>query len=243
MKNLKNAFGFLKQKTKLELKQKLNKFQKFIDINQKLIFKIIFIFYAFWIALMFFVHEPWRDEAQAWLLARDCTFLQLLSQLKYEAHPVAWYLLIWPLAKSGAPFDAMRVLHGAATLSCAGVICFKLRRSPLIKLLYLFASPMFYEFSAVARNYSIGVLALLCLTHCYERRFTSRKYAAAACLFVLLNSNLYATVVGTAIIGGEIFLAVYNIREKKPPFEKNEKPGAVLFFSTAVFSYVIIYLI
>jgi hypothetical protein len=203
----------------------------------------IFIFYAFWIAFAFFFHEPWRDEAQAWLLARDCNFLQLLSQLKYEAHPVMWYLLIAPLAKAGAPFDAMRIFHGLITLACVGLICFKIRRHFLIKLLYLFASPMFYEFASTARNYSIGILALLGLTLCYENRFTSKKYIFAACLFVLLNSNLYATVVGIAIIGGEIFLAAYNIYEKKPAFEKNEKFGAVLFFSAAVISFALIYLI
>jgi hypothetical protein len=80
----------------------------------------------------------------------------------------------------------------------------------------------------------------------------------AVCLFALLNSNLYATVVGVAIVLGEILLLVINIYEKKPAiekpafekpalekpaFEKKEISGAVLFFSSAVVSLALIYLL
>lgn len=41
-------------------------------------------FYAALVLTMLFFHEPWRDEAQAWLVVRDLDFLGILSQMKYE---------------------------------------------------------------------------------------------------------------------------------------------------------------
>ena len=41
-------------------------------------------------------HEPWNDEAQSWLLARDVSLPQLLFHaLRYESHPPLWYLILW----------------------------------------------------------------------------------------------------------------------------------------------------
>ena len=39
-------------------------------------------------------HEPWRDEAQAWLLARDLGPVELLHQLPMEGTPGLWHFLL-----------------------------------------------------------------------------------------------------------------------------------------------------
>src|SRR5687767_4797692 len=58
---------------------------------------------------LFAVHEPWRDEAQPWLVARDAP--NMLEELDSETHPPLWYLLVFPLAKAGLPFVTLRILH------------------------------------------------------------------------------------------------------------------------------------
>lgn len=46
-------------------------------------------------------HELWRDEVQAWLLARDSSSaIDLLSRQKYEGHPALWQLLLMPLIRA-----------------------------------------------------------------------------------------------------------------------------------------------
>ena len=41
------------------------------------------------------VHEPWADEAQAWLIARDATLYDLLFELPSgELNPSLWHLLL-----------------------------------------------------------------------------------------------------------------------------------------------------
>src|SRR4029079_19519456 len=47
-------------------------------------------------------HEPWRDEVQAWLLARGSTGLvTLVRNSRYEGAPVLWHLLLLPLTRLG----------------------------------------------------------------------------------------------------------------------------------------------
>jgi hypothetical protein len=82
----------------------------------------------------------------------------------------------------------------------------------------------------------------LSLANWYDERYASKKYHCAVCLFVLFNSNLYAAVIGIALTGGEIFLALYGkVVEKKPLFKKNERFGAIIFFSSAAISLILIY--
>ena len=52
-------------------------------------------------------HEIWRDEAQAWLIARDTPLKDLFSVLKHEGHPAGWFLLLMPFAKAGLPATCM----------------------------------------------------------------------------------------------------------------------------------------
>ena len=41
-----------------------------------------------------FYHEPWSDEAQAWLIARDLSIPQILRIMTYEGSPPLWHLLL-----------------------------------------------------------------------------------------------------------------------------------------------------
>jgi len=44
-------------------------------------------------------HEPWEDEARAWLIARDLDLLSIFKQMAYEGTPALWHMLLVPLAK------------------------------------------------------------------------------------------------------------------------------------------------
>lgn len=46
-----------------------------------------------------YFHEQWKDEAQSWLLAKNLNFVELINQMKYEGHPLLWYIIIMPFAK------------------------------------------------------------------------------------------------------------------------------------------------
>ncbi len=66
-----------------------------------------------WVLLVFFLafhREPWRDEAETWLMARDASFAEVLHRTAYLGTPVLWFTLLFPFAKSGLPFETQAVL-------------------------------------------------------------------------------------------------------------------------------------
>ena len=66
------------------------------------------------------VHEPWRDEAHTWLIARDLSYGGMIQQMHYEGYPALWFWMQAPLAKLGLPFASLGVLNAlCATLAVA----------------------------------------------------------------------------------------------------------------------------
>ena len=53
-------------------------------------------------------HEPWLDEAQGWLIARDATWSDLLRTIpRYEGSPILWHLLLRLPARCGLPYASL----------------------------------------------------------------------------------------------------------------------------------------
>jgi energy-converting hydrogenase Eha subunit E len=116
-------------------------------------------------------HEMWRDEMEAWLLARDSDSIpQLFNNLRNEGHPGLWYVLLMPLTRLSHSPELMQVLHlGIATTTVYLVS----RYSPLSRLQLLLFPLGFYtawQYSVVSRNYALGVLLLTTFCVLYTRR-------------------------------------------------------------------------
>ena len=54
---------------------------------------LAFVLYIAIIAIVMCFHEPWFDEAQSWLIARDSSLADIISvRTHYEGHPPFWNL-------------------------------------------------------------------------------------------------------------------------------------------------------
>lgn len=56
--------------------------------------KVEFSIWAIYIITNFLFianHEAWRDEAQAWVIAKNCNLFELFNVLSIEGHPCLWY--------------------------------------------------------------------------------------------------------------------------------------------------------
>src|SRR5438105_2551057 len=81
---------------------------------------IVFAIYLTLLAIAVSHHEPWMDEAQAWLLAKDLGFKELfLKYLRYEGSPGLWHLILMIPAKLGLPYFTINIL--SALISATGV--------------------------------------------------------------------------------------------------------------------------
>ena len=56
---------------------------------------IIIILYISGLIFIGCFHEPWFDEAQAWLIAKSASYKEIITVVPhYEGHPPLWHLLL-----------------------------------------------------------------------------------------------------------------------------------------------------
>ena len=140
-------------------------------------------------------HEMWRDEAQAWLLARDAASpLALLRAMKYEGHPGLWHLILWPLAHLSWNPAWMQAAHVAIAAGAAFIL---LRFAPFswpVKILLLGGYYFAYEWGVIARNYAVGVALLFGFCALYEQRWL-RFPILGVLLFLLCHASIYTLLI------------------------------------------------
>lgn len=115
-------------------------------------------------------HEPWADEAQSWLLARDSSLGKLWgSLLHYEGTPGLWQTLIHALIGVGLPYSAYGFV--SAALSFAAVYLL-LRYAPLplfIRMALPFTYFLCYQYAFVARSYALIAPLLFAIAALYPQ--------------------------------------------------------------------------
>lgn len=149
------------------------------------------------------LHEPWFDEAQAWLLARDSSLPELFSRMSYEGTPPLWHLLLFPLAKLGAPYASMQVV--AAT--SAGIAAYLVMRHapwPLpIRLLLPFGYFGLYQYAVVARNYSLLMPLVFAAAILYGHR-RDRPGPLVTVLILLGMTALHGYLLAAGILAAHV---------------------------------------
>lgn len=158
-----------------------------------------FVALAGWVAAH---HEMWRDEIQAWLLARDSgSVRELLAHMKYEGHPALWHLCLLPLTRLTASPTAMQVLHlGFA----AATVYLVARYGPFTRpqtLLFSGGYLFLYEYGVICRNYAPGVFLLCLCATLTRRRDRELPWPAAVVLFLACHTNVYVLIVVIALAG------------------------------------------
>ena len=143
-------------------------------------------------------HEPWRDEAQAWLIARDASLLGLLKQMNYEGSPALWHLILLPFAKAGLPYISESLVHLLIATAMVAVFVLGAPFPRTTKVLFVFSYYVGYEFSVLARCYSLGILLMFLTAAMHERRF---RHPLGYGLLVLLlsNTNVFMLFVASAL--------------------------------------------
>jgi hypothetical protein len=107
-------------------------------------------------------HGMWLDETHAWCIVRDsASFVDLRWNMRNEGHPWLWHVMLWPLAKSGAPVWSMQVLNGCISVFTFTILLFRSPFPVIVRVLVVFGYFLVFEYAALARNYAIGILLVL----------------------------------------------------------------------------------
>lgn len=168
-------------------------------------------------------HEMWRDELQAWLLARDSSsVIELFHNLRYEGHPALWHLLLMPLTRI---FESPVAMQYCNLLIATASVYVLARYSPFSwqqKVLLAFGYYLFYEYGIIARNYSIGVF--LVFVYCALFSCAKRRYLALGLiLFLLSQTSVFGLIFAMALFVG---LLVEQLLPIRAPYSLNGDRGS-----------------
>ncbi|HYK03564.1 MAG TPA: hypothetical protein VE974_17540 [Thermoanaerobaculia bacterium] len=158
-------------------------------------------------------HEPWRDEADPWLLIRDGGVLTMLSRTGYVGMPALWYLAIAPLVKLGLPYVSMTLLNLAFAWAAALLFLIAAPFPRPVRALFVFSYFMAYEYSVIARPYALAMLLLFCALATWRHRAT-RPMPFAFSVALLANATPHTLILGAML--GAAFLYDRGLKARAP---------------------------
>lgn len=177
-------------------------------------------------------HEMWRDEHQAWLVARDANSLsQLLDNMNYEGNPALWHFFLFLITRVTHDPIYMQAFH---LLVATSFIFIFTRYSPLSnlhKILFSFGYFAIYEYALISRSYALGILLVFAICALYKNRVT--KYILIGVLLALLsNVTIYAVVIAGGIAG--VLVVDYFIYQQKNGKTMLQLGAAMIIFILGV---------
>lgn len=173
----------------------------------------LFAAFIIWCVAGLFFHELWRDEAQAYLIVRDCSLSETIGRLKTEGHPILWFLLNYPFVKLGMGVWSLKILSVSFAIGACYMVCFKLRVNNFYRLLFVLFTPLLFQYGIVARSYSVGLFfALLALGYYHKRNDNKSFFMYGLSLAVMCQVSVSFAVIAGAFIAMDILHALFDKR-------------------------------
>ena len=201
------------------------KFKKLISekiiYNKDILIYFLLAFSVLFNFIMIFHHENWRDEAQAWLIAKELNPIELFDVLSYEGHPCLWFLLLMSFAKLGFPYITINIIS-FILVSAAAVIFVRYAPFNKITVAVIIISPMFVYFCAVfGRSYSLAAFLITLLAWQYKKRY-EHPFMYFAVLALLIQTHILIIGMAFAVCAVHFFeVLIYALKKKKSSESKN----------------------
>lgn len=178
---------------------------------------LAFVLYIAIIAIVMCFHEPWFDEAQSWLIARDSSLTDIISvRPHYEGHPPFWNLLLAIAAKNSVPYEFG--IKGIQ-LVCASLLgAWLIFKSPFksASSLATFLIPFTYfacfQYGVTSRPYALLCLSLLVAAHYWNS--ADSKTSSAWKLAISLMFMCLLSVYGIAFAAGFTIAWIWRVFSK-----------------------------
>lgn len=154
-----------------------------------------------------FYHELWKDEWQAWFVAKDKGIGEILSFLYYEGHPALWYLYLKIFTIFSGIIDAVTLISVAHLVTVGASLYFlfiKFRLPLLFKVLFALSYFLFFEYGIINRGYFLVILFVFWAAYLLRQENYSKKELGII-LFLLCQTEVYGVFMAIAL-GGYIFV-------------------------------------
>lgn len=175
-------------------------------------------------------HEPWSDEAQSYLLARDNSFIEVFKYIRYEGTPPLWVFIIKLFINFGGSYETLYILPLIISTVGVAIYVFKINVPKYLKVLFPFTYFILCQYTIVARNYCMVFLALMIVASIYPDRM-KKTWRYCLSLIFLMQISLH-----TFLIAGSLFLLFIMEIKDENKFKQYTKYFAV----TAMFFVIIL---
>ncbi|MBQ3374735.1 MAG: hypothetical protein IJG40_16550 [Oscillospiraceae bacterium] len=178
--------------------------------RRRIFYVVLLLLYLGFHLFVFLHHEAFRDEAQAWTIAKNTTLSELFADLSIEGHPCLWFLIIRPFAKLGMSFRSF----GAVSLVFMGVsaalFLFHAPFGDLLKVIVLGSFAFCYNSPVMPRTYCVITLLIVCLAMLWPKRLEKPILYG-----VLVGLLFQSHIILAGFAGGLVLeLFVHWLREK-----------------------------
>ena len=144
-------------------------------------------------------HEPWFDEAQAWLIARENSPWTLVTQgVRYEGTPALWHGLLWLVQRLGLPYAGLWLVSSSLAFAGAWVVIYKSPFPIWMRIGLIFSYFFAYQYSVVARSYALDLVLAPLLAWLFADR-SERPLLYAALIGLLANTNAHSFMLSAVL--------------------------------------------
>lgn len=180
-------------------------------------------------------HEMWRDEHQAWLVARDANSLsQLLANMNYEGNPALWHFFLFLITRVTHDVFFMQIFHLLVATSFIFIFNRYAPLGNLHKVLFSFGYFALYEYAVISRSYALGILLVFAICALYKNR-TARYIVIGVLLALLANVTIYAVVI-SCCLAGILVLDHFLYQQKNRKTTMQLAVGVIIFILGTTFS-------
>lgn len=187
------------------------------DLNYYLLLLLTFIILG---AIGLAHHEMWRDELEAWLIAKDSSSISaLLENLKYTGHPPLWYFLLHIISRFVRHPWVMQLLHLAISITFVFIFILYSPFNKLQKTLFCFGYYSLYEYTLISRNYGLGIVFIFAFCALFPSRYQN-YLPLAIVLSLLCQANVYGLIISFVLCLTLILDALINSDNHKNLYGK-----------------------
>ena len=162
----------------------------FSDRIKSFKYSILFLFVGISIFCAYY-HEFWADEIQAYLIAKNESYINILAKIGHqEAQPVLWHLILkiaTDILRLGTNTLFISIFLMSITI---WLILFRINIPLIFKILIPFGYSFIYQYNIVSRNYCLAYLALTLVALLYKDRHIYVWKYAFSLLFLAYSATL-----------------------------------------------------
>ncbi len=173
-------------------------------------------------------HEPWADEAQSWLIARDNhTLADLLYAVKYEGTLPVWHLILKAFQLLGLDYRHIYIVP--LLLTAAGVVILFFTDAPVVaKVMLPFSYFVIFQNAVSARAYAMVFPAMMLIVLFYKNRYKAPvRYHLS--LFFLSMSSSYGVIIAYSFMLWD-FISMFRGKQG----EADNKKFKFTFYATGL---------